>query len=151
MSETMMAAWFVVGTLSAIALLHVYWAFGGSLDSDRVIPKRQAAGPVPGTQLQVPAFRPSRRITLLVAAALAAAASLVALRAGLFAPALHHCALQAAVSLIALVFLVRAVGDFRLVGFFKPDNGTAFASWDRWLYSPLSVAMGSAAAFVAWR
>ena len=52
---------------------------------------------------------------------------------------------------MALVFLARAVGDFPLVGFFKPDNGTAFATWDTWLYSPLCVVLGSATVFVAWR
>lgn len=145
-----MIAWFVVCVLTALSLLHVYWAAGGRLDSDIVIPKRTlqsvAHGPV-----QVQAFKPSRRDTLLVAAALACAAALVALHAGLLAPPVRHWLLQVALGLIAVAFLARAVGDFRLVGFFKPDNGSAFASWDTWLYSPLCVLMGSATAIVAWR
>jgi catechol 2,3-dioxygenase-like lactoylglutathione lyase family enzyme len=47
------------------------------------------------------------------------------------------------------VFLLRAVGDFRLVGFFKRVRGTPFARWDTRLFSPLCVALGLASLWVA--
>jgi hypothetical protein len=38
---------------------------------------------------------------------------------------------------LALVFMLRAVGNLRTFGFFKTVTGTPFARWDTWLYSPL--------------
>ena len=144
-----MIAIFVVATLTALGLLHLYWAFGGRLDGGWVIPSRDEVDPSSGRTRQAPAFTPSRRDTLLVATALIAAAGLVVLRAGLFAEAVSHWTVQAAVVGIALVFLARAVGDFKLVGFFKPNNDTAFAYWDTRLYSPLCILLAASTAFVA--
>lgn len=38
---------------------------------------------------------------------------------------------------IAGIFFLRAVGEFKLVGFFKRASDTPFAYWDTWLFSPL--------------
>ncbi|MNR60466.1 hypothetical protein D3C85_1819540 [compost metagenome] len=43
---------------------------------------------------------------------------------------------------LALVFLIRAVGDFRWVGFMKQRRGSVFARWDTLLYSPLCLFLG---------
>lgn len=145
-----MIAMFVTATLTALGVLHLYWACGGRLDSDRIIPRRAAVDPSSGASRQVAAFVPSRRDTLLVAAVLIGAAALVALRAGLFADAVSHWTVQVAVIGVAVAFFARAVGDFKLVGFFKPNNGSAFARWDTWLYSPLCVVLAASTAFVAW-
>ena len=40
-------------------------------------------------------------------------------------------------ALMAAVFALRAVGDFRCVGFFKRVKDTPFAVWDSRLFSPL--------------
>ncbi len=39
--------------------------------------------------------------------------------------------------LISLIFFLRAIGDFRYVGFFKKVRTTDFAYRDRWYFSPL--------------
>jgi len=38
---------------------------------------------------------------------------------------------------ISLVFFLRSIGEFRLVGFFKKIKNTKFAYWDTILFSPL--------------
>jgi hypothetical protein len=48
-----------------------------------------------------------------------------------------------------MAFLLRAVGEFRLVGLFKRIRGTAFARWDTWLFSPLCLLIALAFFFVA--
>ena len=53
--------------------------------------------------------------------------------------------------LLALVFLLRAVGEFRYVGFFKTMGDEPFRSWDTWLFSPLCLAIALAAFVVASR
>ena len=134
-----MIALFVVATLTDLDVLDLHWAFGGAglmaagAGSFQVEIRGRSSS---GRTRQAPAFTPSRRDTLLVATALIAAAGLVVLRAGLFAEAVSHWTVQAAVVGIALVFLARARGDFKLVGFFKLNNDTAFAYWDTRLYSP---------------
>jgi hypothetical protein len=42
-----------------------------------------------------------------------------------------------------MIFLFRAAGEFKLVGFSKSVRGTAFATWDTWLFSPLCVLLGA--------
>jgi len=44
---------------------------------------------------------------------------------------------------LALVLLLRAIGDFRLVGFFKRIRGSRFARLDTVLYSPLCLALSA--------
>jgi hypothetical protein len=56
---------------------------------------------------------------------------------------------RGATALLAALFLLRSVGEFRLVGFFKRVRGTDFAWWDTRLYSPLCLAMGVAFLAVA--
>lgn len=43
--------------------------------------------------------------------------------------------------LAAVVFSLRAVGDFRYVGFWKRVKETPFAYWDTRLFSPMCVAV----------
>ena len=43
---------------------------------------------------------------------------------------------------IAIVFILRAFGDFRYVGFFKTAKNTRFSALDTRFYSPLCLLMG---------
>jgi hypothetical protein len=47
---------------------------------------------------------------------------------------------------ISLMFLLRAIGDFRTVGFWKSITDTPFAHWDTRLYSPLCLGIAALAA-----
>jgi len=130
----------VAVVFAALSILHVYWAFGGTVGLEAAIPE------VPSTRGEqasdgtlIKAFHPSVGMTLLVAGALGVAGALVCLRAGLFAPAGAHWSLQWSLAAVALILMARAVGDLRLVGFFKQIRGTRFAVLDTWLYSPLCV------------
>jgi hypothetical protein len=112
-----------------LSLIHIYWAFGGKLGKAQAVPN------VDGSE----AFRPSTFSTLAVAFGLLIA-MLVSLGSvgmfGDFIPPLTYAWLMLA---IALLFLLRAIGDFGLVGFFKKPSDSPFAYWDTRLYSPLCV------------
>jgi hypothetical protein len=76
----------------------------------------------------------------MVAVALCAAAALLALRIGWLAlPGFTGADIfvRIAVWLLAAVFALRAIGDFRYVGFFKRVRNTGFARLDTRAYSPL--------------
>jgi hypothetical protein len=129
----------VATVFTLLALLHVHWALGGRTAWIAAVPE------VSGR----PAFVPGVGVTLLVAVALATCAVLVLATAGLIATPLPSRLLQIAMDLLGLVFLLRAFGDFRLVGVTKRVRGTRFARLDTLLYSPLCIALAVAVTWIA--
>ena len=82
--------------------------------------------------------------------ALAFAAVIVASRAGLWAASpLPALITHGGAWTLAVVFIGRAIGDFRLIGFTKRVRGTAFARLDTRIYSPLCAALGLAILWIA--
>ena len=126
--------WAVAMMFVGLALLHFYWALGGSLGS-------RAAVPEVG---QVPAFHPSTTATVAVAIALLGAAATVTAAGGMITTAAPQWMPVTGAVVLATILLARAVGDFRLVGFFKSHREGRFAELDTLLYSPACVALGLA-------
>ena len=83
-----------------------------------------------------------------MAALLLACATLIAMAGGLLGPPVWAQLARWPTGFAALVFLVRSVGDFRYVGFFKHVVGTPFARLDTLLYSPLCLALAIGCACV---
>lgn len=115
----------------ALSLLHLYWAAGGRWGSKVSVPA------VAGQR----AFNPSSLATVLVAAALLLALLTILGQLGLWGSFLPSWIFQWGTRCIGIVFLLRAVGEFRLAGFFKRVVDTPFARWDTWLFSPLCLAI----------
>ncbi|MES2820827.1 MAG: DUF3995 domain-containing protein [Pseudomonadota bacterium] len=129
----------LIAVFLALAALHLYWALGGRALKLGAVP--QVAGR--------PAFVPSPVMTLAVALALSICALLVAGTVGWLPipiPQGFFCALLVA---LALVFLARAIGDFRLVGFFKKVHDSPFAYLDTRVFSPLCLAIALGLLLVA--
>ena len=112
-----------------LAGMHFYWAAGGGSGKNAAIPE------VDG----VPTFKPLKRGTAAVGVVLLGTAAIVLLDVKLLLAG------------AAVVLILRAVGDFRLVGFFKRVRGSKFARMDTLLYSPLCLALGAALAVLAAR
>lgn len=121
----------LIGVFVLLALTHVYWAFAGSSVKFAAVPEVEGR----------PAFTPSRVATLGVALALLACALLVAATSGIVPVPIPTRVLCWLMFVLAFVFIVRAVGDFRLVGFFKTVTGTRFARLDSAVFSPLCAIM----------
>lgn len=121
----------LIGVFVLLALTHVYWAFGGSGVKIAAVPEVEGR----------PAFTPSRVATLGVALALLACALLVAATSGIVLIPIPTRVLCWLMFVLTFVFIARAVGDFRLVGFFKRVTGTRFARLDSAVFSPLCAAM----------
>jgi hypothetical protein len=131
----------LVLVFAILAAAHVFWAAGGRIGGGTAIPR--AGGRV--------LFTPSPLGTLAVAAALLAAAALVAATVGWIRSPVPAWLLRAATTGLGAIFLLRAVGDFRYVGFFKTLGEDPFRTWDTWLFSPLCLGIGLAALVVALR
>ncbi len=129
----------LVSIFLTLSLLHFYWLFGGRAGLVAALPERNAK----------PVFRPSRFVTLLVAVALCLCAGLIAATTGLIHLPLPKFILLWLCRILALVFLLRTIGDFRFVGFLKRVHGTRFAYLDSVFYSPLSLALAILTACVA--
>jgi Protein of unknown function (DUF3995) len=126
----MIAAAAAIVILLVLAGVHFYWAAGGKTGKAAAVPSVNGR----------PVIKPSAFGTALVAVGLCGMAALVALRTGwLNLPALPDdgIVVRVGVWLIAAVFALRAIGDFRYVGFFKQIRDSSFARLDTLAYSPL--------------
>ena len=118
---------------SAIALLHFYWAAGNRRGASSAVPTRDGQ----------PLFRPGALATASVGVALLLAAALSLEYTGVLALSLPPWLTSLGMWTLGVVFLVRAVGDFRYVGFFKRHTGTRFARLDTLFYSPLCLLLSA--------
>jgi hypothetical protein len=96
-----------------------------------------------------PVFVPSVTATTAVGVGLLLCGLLVLSAARVVAVGLPSRVLTAPCAALALVLLLRAVGDFRYVGFFKSVRGSRFARMDTWCYSPGCLALSITVAYVA--
>jgi Protein of unknown function (DUF3995) len=96
-----------------------------------------------------PLFVPSATATTAVGVGLLLCALLVVSTAGMVAVGLSPRVLSALCAGLALVLVLRAVGDFRYVGFFKSVRASRFATMDTWCYSPGCLALSIGVAYVA--
>ena len=133
------AALLASALLALLRAVHFYWAVGGSLGRDAAVPSRYG----------VPVIAPGPVGTALVGVALLAMSALVAAAGGLFKGPVPATLLRTGSGAVALVFLARAIGDFRYVGFSKRVHGSPFARRDTYLYSPLCLLLAALIAAVA--
>lgn len=109
-----------------LSALHFYWVFGGKWAAEKVIP----------TSLEGKSMlNPSKVSTSIVALGLLFFAVIIYLQNHLFSIPLQY--LKYLPLFIAGIFLLRSIGDFKYVGFFKKINNTVFAKNDSKIYSPL--------------
>lgn len=117
----------LASTLLFLAGLHLYWAAGGPWGMGAAIPESNGK----------PLFIPSRLSTVAVALALSAAAGVAVIRGFFLFSSFPGSPAHWLTVAIGAVFALRAIGEFRFVGFFKRVRGSSFAMWDTWLFSPL--------------
>ncbi len=130
----------VVVIFAGLGLLHFYWAAGGRAGKTAAIPSTGG----------VPHFVPSKTGTTLVALALFAAATVVALASGILPSPLPPSVPVGLALVLATVMAARAVGDFRIVGFFKKPSDSRFAYLDTRYFSPLCAALALGIVAIVW-
>ena len=118
--------------LLLISGIHVYWGVGGNWGLHNSVPEQN------GT----PAFRPGRVATRVVALIFCCMAFFFLYKIGQLPvadPFVPGWVNRYGLWLLGSIFLLRAVGDFRYVGFTKKVCDTRFADLDTRFYSPLCV------------
>ena len=123
-----------------LSLFHVYWALGGKLGSTATVPSTNERR----------IFNPSKPGTIMVAMALLIAMLTVLGQLSVLGGVVPKPLFYWGTLGISLIFFLRAVGEFRFVGFFKRIRDTRFAHWDTWLFSPLCLFISISAFVIAY-
>lgn len=137
---TTILAYLNAAIVAAIGLIHFYWAFGGRWGIDQALPATDQ-----GKKVLIPGM-----IACLVVAFGLMAFSLYYLmvRTGGFTY-LPVALFRWGAPILAGIFLLRALGDFKYVGLFKQVKTTVFASMDTQYYTPLCLYLGTSTAWIA--
>lgn len=120
-------------TFSILSGLHFYWVTGGKWALDHAIPTLED-----GKKM----FAPGALATAVVGFGLLFFAMFYLIQSGLFSVQLPIWLLSALGWGVPSIFLLRSIGDFTYVGFFKRIKNTPFAQKDTQIYSPLCLAIG---------
>jgi len=118
-----------IALLIILGLFHLYWSFGGKVGLDKALPTKDGK----------PLINPGRTLTFIVGILLFVFAfEAYSLR---FDVQIAGYVVYAGWTLSAL-FILRAIGEFNTVGFFKKIKSTDFAEYDTKYFSPLSAYLG---------
>jgi len=133
---------YLIFTLAIVGIFHFYWAFGGVLGKDKVIPKKD------GKLL----FNPSSILTFIVGILMflflyiAYIVQFYDLKLIVYGKYIIY-----SVWLLSGLFLLRAIGDFKTIGFFKTVKYTRFAKYDTRFFSPLVLSWAIIFALLAYQ
>jgi len=138
---TMIIPVLLIVVFIGLAIIHIYWAFGGNLGKSAALPEIDGK----------PLFLPSAPLTFLVSGLLLICALFITVLANWVALPVTHKLTTGLGVLLAAVFAMRAIGNFKYVGFFKRVKGTRFARLDTLVYSPLCLLISAGVLFVILR
>ncbi|PHS56106.1 MAG: hypothetical protein COB17_10090 [Sulfurimonas sp.] len=124
---------FTVITLIIMALFHFYWALGGKFGLDKALATKD------GTLL----LNPSKQLTFFVGLLLISFAYIAySLKFNNFLYIENSNYYKYGGMFLSIIFALRAIGEFNVVGFFKKIKNTEFAMYDTKYFSPLCLILG---------
>lgn len=124
-----------------LSFLHFYWALGGNWGMEGVVPTFSDGKKT---------FKPGLHGTMGVGIAMGGCAFITIGNTGIFDQSLSHTFIRYATLAIGALFLLRAIGEFKYVGFFKKVKGTLFAKNDTHYYSPLCLTVAAVSFLIIW-
>ncbi|MEP1034982.1 DUF3995 domain-containing protein [Ekhidna sp.] len=116
----------------ALSLLHLSWAFGSSWGFEDALPKNED-----GKRM----LNPKKLDSFIVGFGLLLFGCFYLIKAGIVPFEIPPFVISVASWVIPGIFLLRAIGDFRYVGFSKKVRNTTFAKKDTSFYSPLCLSI----------
>lgn len=116
-----------------LGLIHINWALGG---------KRGLEAALPVDANGERTMNPRKVDSAVVGIGLLVFGTFYLLQSGLVSAGLPEQVWQYGNWIVPIIFVLRAVGDFKYLGFFKKVKNTKFAKWDTLLFSPLCAAIG---------
>ena len=119
--------------LIVLGLLHFNWVLGGKFGFEESLPTKESGERV---------LNPKKIDSAIVGLGLSLFGAFYIFKCGLINYSLPEWILKYGSWIIPSVFLVRAIGDFKYVGFFKKIKNTKFGKTDSKLFSPLCLVIG---------
>ena len=119
--------------LIALGVLHFIWAVGGKFGFAQSLPTNEKGERV---------LNPKKIESAIVGIGLTLFGMVYLVKSGLVAVMLPEWVLNYGGWVIPVIFLLRAIGEFKYVGFFKRVKSTEFAKLDTRLFSPFCLAIG---------
>ena len=116
-----------------LSSIHFYWLFGGKLWLDRVIPTKENQD----TVIKIPLIA-----TLLSGLFLLAFSVVYVIKSGLLELESYIDFLDRIYWFLPALFTLRAIGDFKYLGFFKKVKNTKFGQADSKIFAPLCLGIG---------
>lgn len=111
-----------------LSMIHFSWALGSSWGFEDAIPKNEEGEPM---------LNPKKIDSIIVGMGLLIFGCFYLIKAEIIEFTLPDLIISIAGWVIPGIFMVRAIGDFRYVGFTKKVKSTAFAQKDSKYYAPL--------------
>lgn len=111
-----------------LSLVHFYWTVGGRVWYEDVLPTNSSG---------LIRLNPSTPAGLIIAFGLLFFAVTTLGNLGLFDKHIKRKYFRFGALMITIIFLLRAIGDFKLFGFFKTIRSTRFAVNDTQIFTPL--------------
>lgn len=124
-----------------LAVIHVNWGFGGTYGFEKALPTTED-----GTKV----LNPTKRDSFIVGLGLILFAVFYLIKIDIILLDLPQWVVTLAGWLIPIIFLLRALGDFKYVGFFKKVRSTDFGKRDSKLYAPLCLFLGINGLILEW-
>lgn len=121
--------------------IHFYWLLGGRWALNGAVPTDSN-----GRYL----FRPGMFATFVVGTGLLAFGLLNLFFARWIPLEIKPTYLRYAIIGVSIIFLIRAIGDFKYIGLTKKYRNTPFAQKDSWFYTPLCMLLALAHLYLGW-
>lgn len=121
--------------------LHLSWVIGGTLGFAQSLPTNEQGHRV---------LNPGKLETATVSLALITFGVLYLLKSGLIPIDTPQLMLKSGGWIVPSIFLVRAIGEFKYVGFFKKVRNTEFGRLDTRCFSPLCLGIATIGYLIQW-
>lgn len=125
-----------------LGVIHFYWAAGGIRWFEDALPMDEKGNPL---------FVPGAVASSVVGLGLTFFSLLYVMKSGMLDVVLPSWLTKGGGWLVAGIFILRGIGDFKYVGLFKKVKTTKFAIKDTKFYTPLCFLIGLAATYLELR
>lgn len=115
-----------------LGIIHFNWVIGGKFGFSESLPTKENGERV---------LNPKKMDSAIVGIGLTVFGIFYFLKSGLVELNSPEWIMKYGSWIIPSIFLLRAIGEFKYVGFFKNVKKTDFAKWDTKLFSPLCLAI----------
>jgi hypothetical protein len=121
------------GLLIVLGLIHFNWVIGGKFGFAASLPTKESGERV---------LNPKKMDSAIVGLGLTAFGFLYLIKSGIISFQLPNWLEQYIYWVIPVIFMLRAIGEFKYIGFFKRIKTTNFGKLDTKLFSPLCLVIG---------